>query len=112
MNPDSSVQAHVGIGLNGQRESNWQKDYTLLEAFCYEAIFSDFDQDTSRIDLAFTQNKAKVCQKKLPHFSSDDAYLMKVRKDLYRKMFKDKRLQKSLMNYYRLHQDDVPFRIK
>ena len=111
VNPDSSVQAHVCIGLNGQRESNWQKDYTLLEAFCYEAIFSDFDQETSPIDLAFTQNKAKVCQKNLPHFSSDDAYLIKVREDLYRKMFKDKRLQKSLMNYYHLHQDDVAFRL-
>lgn len=112
VNPDSSVQAHVCIGLNGQRESNWQKDYTLLEAFCFEAIFSDFDQETSPIDLAFTQNKAKVCQKNLHHFSSDDAYLMKIRKDLYRKMFKDKRLQKSLMNYYHLHQDDVSFRLE
>lgn len=112
VNPDSSVQAHVCIGLNGQRESHWQKDYTLLEAFCYEAIFSDFDRDNSQIDLAFSQNKAKVGQKNLPHFSSEDEYLIKVRDDLYRKMFKSKRLQKSLMDYYQLHQDDLPFRLQ
>lgn len=112
VNSDSTVQAHVCIGLNGQRESNWQKDYTLLEAFCYEAIFNDFDKDTSLIDLAFSENKAKVCLKNFPRFSFEDAYLIKVREDLYRKMFKDKRLQKSLMNYYHLHQDDVPFRLR
>ena len=112
VNPDSSVQAHVCIGLNGQRESNWQKDYTLLEAFCYEAIFSDFDQETSQIDIAFSQNKTKVCQMNLPHFRSENEYLMKVREDLYRKMARDKRLQKSLMHYYHLHQDDLPFRLE
>jgi hypothetical protein len=112
VNPDNSVQAHVCIGLNGQRESNWQKDYTLLEAFCYEAIFSNFDQETSQIDIAFSRNKAKVCQKNLRHFTSKNEYLITVREDLFRKMCKDKRLQKSLMNYYELHQDDLPFRLE
>ena len=32
---------HVCIGLNEVKEASWAKDYTLLEAFCFEAIFEN-----------------------------------------------------------------------
>lgn len=40
--PDSTISSHICIALNGVTEAKWSKDYTLLEAFCFEAIFENY----------------------------------------------------------------------
>jgi hypothetical protein len=112
VNSDSTVQAHVCIGINGVKDSPWKNDYTLLAAFCYEAIFNDFDQDFSVIDVAFIENKSGVTEENRTHLNNKEEFLRLVRNDLYSKMAKDQRLQKVLLSYYRKHKADLCFRIK
>jgi hypothetical protein len=112
VNSDSTVQAHVCIGINGVMDIPWDRDYTLLAAFCYEAIFNDFDQEFSLIDVAFTENKSEATQENRAHLNNKEEFLMLVRNDLYSKMAEDQRLQKILLTYYRKHKADLCFRIK
>jgi hypothetical protein len=60
VNPDTSIQAYVCVGLNGVKEAKWNKDYTLLEAFCYEGIFTQFDNERSHIWDAFVSEKSSL----------------------------------------------------
>jgi hypothetical protein len=112
VNTDSTVQAHVCIGINGVKDSPWKNDYTLLAAFCYEAIFNDFDQDFSVIDVAFIENKSGATEENRTHLNNKEEFLRLVRNDLYSKMAKDQRLRKVLLSYYRKHKADLCFRIK
>jgi hypothetical protein len=112
VNSDSTVQAHVCIGLNGVKDSPWKSDYTLLAAFCYEAIFNDFDHEFSIIDVAFTDNKSRATDENRSRLNNKEEFLMLVRNDLYVKMANDKRLQKVLLSYYRKHKADLSFQIK
>jgi hypothetical protein len=112
VNSDSTVQAHVFIGINGVKDSSWKNDYTLLAAFCYEAIFNDFDQEFSIVDVAFTDNKSGATQENRAHLNNKEEFLLLARNDLYSKMAEDQRLQKVLLSYYRKHKADLSFRIK
>lgn len=112
VNSDSTVQAHVCIGINGVKDSTWKNDYTLLAAFCYEAIFNDFDQEFSMIDVAFTENKSGATEENRTQLNNKEEFLRLVRNDLYSKMAEDQRLQKVLLSYYRKHKADLCFRIK
>ena len=112
VNPDSTVQAHVCIGINGLKDSSWKSDYTLLAAFCYEAIFNDFDQKHAGLDLAFSSNKLSAMEENKSHLSNKEEFLIFVREGLYEKMSKDKHLQKVLLSYYKKHQKDLSFRIE
>jgi hypothetical protein len=109
--PDTNVQAHVCIGLNGIREASWVKDYTLLEAFCYEAIFDDFDQEVSPIWDSFVAEKGKACQKHRHAIISLDQYLEDVKLDLFERMQQDEILKNVLLNYYELNKNNLAFKI-
>lgn len=110
--PDTLVQAHVCIGLNGVKEAVWEKDYMLLAAFCYEAIFSDFDDDPSDIWESFVSKKAEAGQKYLDTISTLDNYLQDVRLELFRLMKEDEILKKNLMDYYELNKTNLAFKIE
>jgi uncharacterized protein YqfB (UPF0267 family) len=108
---DTTVQSHVCIGLNGVSEAHWEKDYTLLEAFCYEGIFNDFDKELSPVDESYSFNKREVCLKYKSTLQSFDQYLLDVRKELFTRMKNDSNLRKSLLSYYEQNKDNLPFRI-
>lgn len=108
---DTTVQSHVCIGLNGVREAHWKKDYTLLEAFCYEGIFNDFDKELSPVDESYSFNKREACLKYKSTLQSLDQYLLDVRKELFTRMKNDSNLKKSLLSYYEHNKDNLPFRI-
>ncbi len=109
--PDTIVQAHVCIGLNGIKEAVWDKDYTLLAAFCYEAIFSDFDNDPSAIWDSFVAEKATASQKHKPVMTSLDQYLLDVRLDLFERMQHNEILKKKLSDYYELNKTNLAFKV-
>jgi hypothetical protein len=109
--PDTTVQAHVCIGLNGVKEAKWAKDYTLLEAFCYEAIFSDLDKDSSQVWESFGAIKSKsewLFRKKI---SSLPSYLESVKKEVLKQMNNDPILKTTLVAYYQKNQSNLSFRI-
>ena len=111
VNPDTTVQSHVCVGINGLREVQWQKDYTLLAAFCYEAIFHDFDRDVSPISEAYDSEKKKACQKYRPHITSLDRYLEDVKLELFERMRNDAVLKKELLDYYESNKDKLAFKL-
>lgn len=109
--PDTSIQVHVCIGLNGIKEATWEKDYTLLAAFCFEAIFNDFDKDISEIWESFLAKKSEAGKKYRSNISTLDQYLLDVRLDLFDRMKQDEILKKALLNYYELNKTNLAFRI-
>ncbi len=110
--PDTNVQAHVCVGLNGIKEANWDTDYTLLEAFCYEGIFTDFDTENSQIWESFISEKKEASLQFRNDITSLDQYLEDVKRLLFEKMKKDSVLKKELLNFYELNEANLAFKIK
>lgn len=109
--PDTTVQSHVCVGLNGVSEANWSKDYTLLEAFSYEAIFDDLMKDSSKIDETYSSEKKKACEKHKATITTLEEYLIEVRNDLFVRMKNDQTLKSVLLEYYEDNKGNLAFRI-
>lgn len=106
---DTSVQAYVCVGLNGVKEANWKRDFTLLEAFCYESIFNGFDREESPVWEAFVSNKEYACNHYKARFNGFDQYLEDVRLDLFERMRADEALKRELLEYYELNRKNLSF---
>lgn len=109
VNPDTTVQAHVCIGLNGIKEANWKNDYTLLAAFCYEGIFHQFEADESPLWDAFVNEKRAAAAKFKPGIRNLDQYLEDVRLDLFRRMKQNSVLKRDLLSYYGQNKHNLAF---
>jgi hypothetical protein len=109
--PDSSVQAHICIGLNGIKEANWKKDYTLLEAFCYEAIFDDLDEEKSIIWKTFEQIIFESEQKHKTKFTSSEVYLENLKLEVFNRMKYSEILKLELIAYYQFNKGNLSFKI-
>jgi len=108
---DTSVQAHICIGLNGVGEANWEKDYTLLEAFCFEGIFHYLDKDSSQIWDSFVSKKNESCQQLKENITTLDQYLEEVKLDVFEKMRNDIVLRQELKKYYELNKSNLAFKL-
>jgi len=109
--PDTIVQSHVCIGINGIKEAKWDKDYTILAAFCYEAIFDDLDKDASQIDEAYSTEKQMACEQYRKNITSLDKYLENVRLELFSRMKINAILKQKLLLYYELNKNNLAFRL-
>ncbi len=109
--PDTLVQAHVCIGLNGVKEAVWEKDYMLLAAFCYEAIFTDFENQPSKVWEKFVAKKEEAGKKYLSEITSLDQYLLDVRQELFEQMKNDQILKNVLLDYYDANKTNLAFRM-
>lgn len=111
---DSSITSHICITLNGIREADWATDYTGLEAFVFEAIFSPIDKggrqpactDRFKNYLVAGQNKFKG------DYTSKEAYLKNVRDYAFEKMETDTELLRLLTDYHQNHYSTFSFLIK
>ena len=110
--PDTSVQAHVCVGLNGVAEANWKRDYTLIEAFCYEAIYTSIDQDNSELWSEFITNKKRSAENYRAKIESLDDYLHSVKIDLFETMKNSETLRKCLLDHYKKNEGNLAFRLK
>lgn len=111
VNADTTVQSHVCIAFNGLSEVIWEKDYILLSAFCFEAIFNDFDKDSSQIHEAYSSEKKLACQKYRSNITSLDNYLRDVKLELFNRMKNNTTLKESLLQYYELNKSNLAFAI-
>lgn len=109
--PDTTIQSHICIGLNGVSEANWSKDYRLLEAFCFEGIFNDLNKEVSQIDDSYSSQKEDACIKYKSSIQSLDQYLVDVRMELFARMKEDVVLKQSLLEYYELNKNNLAFKI-
>jgi hypothetical protein len=109
--PDTSIQARVCVGLNGVKEANWEEDYTLLEAFCYEAIFNEFDSDDGQIWDTFITKKKESGQQLKSNMTSLNQYLEDVKMAVFESMKNDEILKQKLIDYYELNRGNQSFKI-
>lgn len=108
---DTTIQAHVCIGLNGIKEAQWTKDYTLLEAFCFEAIFNDLDKDSSQVWESFGAIKSQSESYFQKDMQSLESYLENVKNEVFKRMKTDSILKKNLLDYYDKNQSNLAIRI-
>lgn len=111
---DSSITSHICITLNGIREEDWKKDYTELEAFVFEAIFSPIDNgERQPACTAIFRSYLNAGQKKfMGNYTSKEAYLKNVRAYAFEQMEADTGLQQLLTRYHQNHQRTFSFLIK
>lgn len=109
--PDTIVQSHVCIGINGIKEAKWDKDYTILAAFCYEAIFDNLDKDSSQIDEVYKTQKQMACEQYRKNITTLDKYLEDVRLDLFSRMKTNTVLKRKLLLYYELNKNNLAFKL-
>ena len=109
--PDSSVQMHVCIGINGVKEAKWEQDYTLLAAFCYEAIFNDMDKDRSQIRSAYSSEHDEAVKQFRNNITTMDKYLEDTRVNLFDRMKSNTILKEKLLAYYELNKNNLSFKI-
>lgn len=115
LKPDSTIRSHICIALNGVTEAKWNKDYTLLEAFCFEAIFENY-YVKDKIRNQFVDNFVtyiKEGEKKAKStLNEPKVFLESVRIYSFKKMEQDKALLTTLLTYYNKVQQTLPFEIR
>ncbi len=108
---DTSLGYHICIGLNGQKELNNSRDLTVLEAFCFEAIFQNF---TGKHDPAFLLHFDQYvanAKHALP-VTNLDAFLEAAKNYCYNAMEHDDALQQALLKYYKKNRKNLGFVIQ
>lgn len=112
--PNTTVSWHVCIGLNGMKEANWPQDYTLLEAFCFEAIFDKMfskNSDENRYMYRFLEAVDESTRKRRTSMKDKEQLLEQVKIDVFQTMQSDPILKKHLIDYYNKHAATLPFTI-
>ena len=100
---------HVCIGINGMKETQWEKDYTLVAAFCFEAIFNDLDNEDSQIRGAYVSEKNESSVQFRKNITTLDKYLEDVKLDLFTRMKNNAILKEELLTYYELNKNNLAF---
>lgn len=106
VNPDSTVSAHICIGINGQKELATPKDLTTLEAFCFEAIFHYLGK---KHDPAFYKNFGNCKRNAARTIPFDASFLNNVKAACYAAMENDEELKKALLHYYKKSKRNIGF---
>lgn len=112
---DSSVSSHICIVLNGTAGLKQDRDRTLLEAFCFEAIFSGYDQtggNRPKYVENFLQYIRNAEQQEKGFLPDRDTYLLRVRQSCFAAMQQDPDLRQALLDYYAAHRDTFSFIIE
>ena len=105
------MYVHICVGINGIAELETNRDYTVLEAFCFEAVFNSIRRESKLTDYFNTHIKqAKEENKK--HFQGIKSYLSTIRNRCYALMENDKDFEKALLKYYYQNIDNISFKIE
>ncbi len=108
---DTAIGYHICIGINGIAELETKRDYTVLEAFCFEAIFTSLRKKSKFID-DFNNFLTKASRDNKEHFIDFQTHLTTVKNICYAFMEKDKNLENTLMKYYNQNIDNINFKIE
>ncbi|MCG2614125.1 hypothetical protein LZZ85_07525 [Terrimonas sp. NA20] len=113
--PDFSIASTICIGRNGLEGLFISADQTILEAFCFEAIFEKYYRPPGQKNLFITNflSYIKEGEKQYAPLRSDTGvYLQRIRDHCFAKMEKDRYLQQSLMDYYEANRNSFIFLLK
>ena len=109
---DSTINSYVCVNLNGLKNA-FDKDYTLIEAFCFEAIFESFkiNGQPAPFMLNFKSYISAAQKREKPLFKDKSSYLEKVRQFCFEQMANDIELKKALVAYYQTNKHNLPFEL-
>jgi hypothetical protein len=107
--PKGKIQTHICIGINGQQELANSAQFHLLAAFCYEAIFNDFEKQSSPIDSVFEFHRKEMSEIILKDKKRNRISFYQ--QLLFQKMASAAFFQQALLEYYESHRGDLPFEI-
>jgi hypothetical protein len=110
---DSSIGYHICIGINGQKELKSDLDYTILEAFCFEAIFDALsNQETPLFVRNFQQQISLSVERNKRIFRNKNEYLENIKNECFYAMENDNELLEHLTQYYRNNQASIGIKLK
>ncbi|MBL4604657.1 MAG: hypothetical protein JKY02_03075 [Flavobacteriaceae bacterium] len=102
----------ICIGINGQEKPNNNKDYTLLEAIIFDAIFSRLMQ-VDQPEAKFITNMDKYQKESIQKVGAGIQDSLKViRKSLFESMENDKDLRDYLLSYLKENENNIPIKIQ
>lgn len=110
--PDSGVTSTICVGRNGLDELSSFPDQSLLEAFCFEAIFEKYYASPGvkhRFINRFLSFIEEGRRQYLHLFVNQDLYLKSVREYCFKKMEQDDALASALLEYYEVNKNNLPF---
>jgi len=112
--PDRSINPYICISLNGVKEAQFEKDMTVVESICFEAIFEAIDAARPK-RAVFVENFIRyIDEESRPERSrtaDNDAYLANVRTAVFRRMENDAELKKHLVEFFRKNAANLPVAI-
>jgi hypothetical protein len=108
---DTTVGYHICVGINGQKELNSNKDYTTLEAFCFEAIFHFYKEGRPQFVTNFIRYIKNSTSRHKVDFTDFSKFLENVKTDCYSAMESDESLRKSLLLFYQLNKENISIKI-
>lgn len=114
LNPDSSIRSFICINLNGVRNAAFKKDMTLIEAFCFEAIFENYYDAVGKPRAFVTAFKQYIrdAEKKHKHLLPfAEQYVRSIRNDCFDAMEKNTGLMEVLLNYWQTNREGLAFDI-
>ena len=108
---DTAFSYHICVGINGISELKTTKDYTVLEAFCFEAIFRTLGHKPKFLNN-FHHYISESSKVEKEHFIDFKSHLTAVRNRCYALMEKDEDLEKAIISYYIQNLDNINFKIE
>ena len=110
---DTTVGGHVCVGINGQKELiSLNKDYTVLEAFCFEGIFKNLNKRNFTCWQIFSARILEYSKIEKESFVNYESFVKNVKYRCYNDMEKDPVLKKALLRYYESNKNNIGFVIK
>lgn len=106
---DTTISSHVCVGINGLKDFDHKRDYTILEAFTVEGIMSYLQEDEPQFYLEFYNYFNKIGKEKRHEFTNFEAYLVQIRQLTFEYMMNNEDLKKKLMKYYGKNKTTINF---
>lgn len=108
---DTTIGYHICIGINGQEELQSERDYTTLEAFCFEAIFDSYKDGRPQFTENFNRYIENSSIRRKRNFKDFKSFLESVKEDCFTEMEDDDTLKKSLLDFYNLNKNNISIEI-
>ncbi len=109
----------ICIGRNGSKELDKKKDYTLLEAIVFDAIFENLlkNEDTTKfniLDLVHPKKVSKFLKKSITKMETNKTLdtILYLRNRFYRYIEKKKKLEKYLTEYINKNEKYIPIKLE
>lgn len=112
ISPNYGIGNHMAcVGFNGQSESHWKKDYTALEAFCFECLMRKYGTTSYRNieDFFYQAISNNISFSRWSNTKVNNYLLLLIRNDVYERMQGCQLLKSLLCSYYKENEGNLSF---